>query len=174
MKKSLFALALVAAALAASAAQANAQTPGFYGALGVTQSHASLGDISDVGRDAIGGTVALGASFNNHFAVEASYADFGHRNIGGSGLDASSVGLHVVAKMPVTKEVSLYLKPGVTQTRADVDGVSEHKNRGTLGMGATYAINDRIALQTEFNHLRDFAGSGLIANTVTVGVQVGF
>lgn len=175
MKKSLFALTLVAAAaFASSAAQAHSHAPGFYGSLGATQSHASVGNISSIDQDAVGGTVAFGASFNKYFAVEASYADFGHRNSEGSNLDATAVGLHFVAKMPVSRTVSLYVKPGVTQTRIDVDGLSEHKNRATLGMGATHALNDHVALQAEVSHLRDFAGSGRIVNTVTVGLQVGF
>ena len=174
MKKSLFALALAAAAFASSAAQAHSHTPGFYGSVGATQSHASDGDATGIDRNAIGGTVALGANFNKHFAVEASYADFGQRKALGADLDASAVGLHLVAKLPVTSTVSLYAKPGVTQSRIDVAGLSEHKNRATLGLGALVAVNDRVAVKTEFNHLRDFAGSGRIANTLTVGMQVGF
>jgi OOP family OmpA-OmpF porin len=169
MKKSMLAIALFAAAVASSA-QASSHSPGFYGSLGATASRAN----ADIDRNSTGGTIALGANFNKNFAVEASYADFGKRKIGAADLDATALGLHLVAKVPVCSKAALYVKPGVTQTRVEVAGLSEHKNRVSMGVGALYDVSNRVAVKTEFNHLRDFAGTGRIVNTLTVGLQAGF
>lgn len=178
MKKTLFALALSAFALASSVAHAHTHAPAFYGAVGVTQSHLNLGDMSGLDRDATGGTLALGASFNQSFAVEASYTNFGSRQLatgmGNVDLDSSAIGLHAVAKWPLSQSVSLYVKPGVTQTRVDIMGDSVHKNRASLGVGVTHALNHNMAVKTELTHLRDIAGSGLNGNALTVGLQFGF
>jgi hypothetical protein len=178
MKKSLIALALAATALASTAAHAHTHAPAFYGSVGVTQSHLNIGNMGGFDSDATGGTVALGASFGHNFGVEASYANFGSRQMTDGvytvDVDSSAIGLHAVAKWPVTQTVSLYVKPGVTQTRVDVMGESAHKNRASLGVGVTHAINRDLAVKAELTHLRDIAGSGLNGNALTVGLQFGF
>jgi len=178
MKKSLLAFALVGAALASTAAHASTHAPAFYGSAGVTQSHLSVGDVGGFDRSATGATIALGASFNKNFAVEASYTDFGKRtaqtNYGNVDVDTSALGLHVVAKYPVTENVSVYVKPGLLQTKIDILGASAHNTRASVGFGVTHAVTSNVAIKTEFNHIRDVAGTGLNANAVTVGVQVGF
>jgi OOP family OmpA-OmpF porin len=111
--------------MAATAAQADTQ-PGFYAGAGIGSTKIGDDEFDGTGIDDsdTGFKVFGGYSFNENFAVEVGYVDFGEASgdfggdsfdIGISGLTASAVG-----RLPVSDMFSLYGKLGFASYDVDV------------------------------------------------------
>ena len=126
--------------------------PGAY--VGASYGLYKLKDADDFDDDNTALQLILGADFNQYFAIEGSYVDFG--DFGGGGYKASVDGFTLAAKgsLPISAMVDLYAKGGVLfwQTDYDVLGFDGDVD-GTepfVGVGASFALAPRLALNIEY------------------------
>lgn len=177
--KTLLALALVAAASAASA-QYRSIDAGPYVALegGVSMQNGVDADTSDQGST----SAALGYSFGSGFGVEASFADFGSRQemsrAGMLSWKSSATSVALVGARDVFENFGITAKLGVARTTADASlGGATEKVSGTgllLGIGVQYRMDRNWTLRGGLDSYRDFVGSGETINVVSGGVQYRF
>jgi opacity protein-like surface antigen len=174
LKKVCLAIAASVTLLGAVSAQAHGlETPSFYGSVAVSQSRLTT-DVAGVDRDATGGSVALGATFEKHVGVELSYQDLGRIDTIIGKARADAVGLQLVGYLPVCKNVNLFVKPGVFHTHMSLAGDSSSKTQFGLGVGAEYALNKRVALTGTVQRLNDFADVGVGVTSYQAGLKVNF
>lgn len=187
MKKIIAASVLSLAALSAHAAEQGAY---LFGNLGYNFAKPKKLDTQGVeglsaSHSAAGASWELGGGyrFNDHFALEASYADFGKAktaaamNIDDNKVDASlslkttALRLAAVGILPVTNELDLFGKVTLNQLYIDatlnasadipalgVEGagsISKKQNhlRPGIGLGAAYKINKQLSLRGEYEYV---------------------
>lgn len=154
----------------------------------------SVGQTSTSDRDT---AVKLtgGYDFNRFFAAEVNYFDLGsytfvsnlapRSNLGGEG-ELTGLGLDLVAKVPLSENLSGLLRAGLTRARIkesfanfagtgfayDKDAANETK----VGLGLEYKFNDNFSLRAEWEKYRlpasQFIDSS--ANAATIGVVYRF
>jgi hypothetical protein len=139
MKNLLIAASAAALALAAPAL-AHAEST-VYGNIG----YANV-DIDPVNLGAIQGR--LGVSFNQHIAIEGE-ASFGvaDDDILGTSVELSNTyGLFLVASMPVSERVDIFVRGGFASGEVDVGGTSVSDDGGAYGVGvqAFWSENDGV------------------------------
>ncbi|WP_434656974.1 outer membrane protein [Chromobacterium violaceum] len=187
MKKIIAASVLSLAALSAHAAEQGAY---LFGNLGYNFAKPKKLDTQGVeglsaSHSAAGASWELGGGyrFNDHFALEASYADFGkaktsvaahtddiNGNVGVS-LEATALRLAAVGILPVTSELELFGKVTLNQmyfnasanASASIPALgfetagsgSEKQNRlrPGIGLGAAYKINKQLSLRGEYEYV---------------------
>ncbi|AUH49453.1 hypothetical protein CXB49_00660 [Chromobacterium sp. ATCC 53434] len=187
MKKIIIASVLSLTALSAHAAEQGAY---LFGNLGYNFSKLKKMDTQGVeglssSNSAAGASWELGGGyrFNDHFALEASYADFGKakssvaaRADGVSGqldtsLSASALRFAAVGILPVTNELDLFgkftlnqmyfkgtINAGVNVPTLGIDaaGSSSEKQsrlRPGIGLGAAYKINKQLSVRGEYEYV---------------------
>jgi OOP family OmpA-OmpF porin len=179
-RKTLLSLALVLATSGAMAQDGN----GWYGGLGVgkawsdidnngirsavTASGSSVNSFSDEDDDTTW-KVLGGYSFNQNWALEASWFDLGEfgfnagllpaAQLSGS-TEATGYGLDLVATFLKVDRLSFLARVGINNIDLDQSASSTLGGRlprgsdrdvnETLGLGLQYAVNDRFNLRTEF------------------------
>lgn len=154
--------------LASSGALVHAASPGAY--LGAGAGYSALEPASDaemLDEGGLGGRLFLGYNFNHYFGVESNYSTFfktryvlnDYQNIA---IDYKLNALSLVAKgyLPLSQDdpFNLYGSFGVAQVYADIDAkvnldtVLSDSDSGlvpTIGLGASYDINQRITASLE-------------------------
>lgn len=187
MKKSLFAIALAGMALASTAAHAESHGrghgPNVYGSVGISSSSFQVDGFESFDKRATGGTIALGTQINRNLAVEVAYADYGSRditmtdgvNLYGASVDSKSYGVYLVASKPITKQLSVFVKPGLVRGEAKIDGAGSIAKTGLdLGVGAEYALNRQVSLVASVNRIGNFTDSDAALTSVNGGVKFRF
>lgn len=179
-RRTLLSLALV---LATSGAVAQ-DSSGWYGGLGVGK---AWSDIDNGGvrsaATAAGSTVSTfsdedddtawkvlgGYSFNQNFALEASWFDLGEFGFNAGLTPAATVngrseisgyGLDLVGTWPMAERLSFLARLGINNTKVEqrfsntlggrLPNGSDRDVNETLGLGLQYAVNDRFNLRTEY------------------------
>lgn len=154
MKKQLLMIASIAT-FSSSVAIAGENKPDDHGLyLGAHYGYlkAESDDDFDDDSDAFQGLV--GYRFNNYFAAEGGYIDFG--NYGNNLAKASTDGYTFALKgmLPLTEQFGLYLKLGQLWWEADYDVLGfngSEKDEGLFyGAGVSFDITDRLALNAEY------------------------
>ncbi|MBI5942173.1 MAG: porin family protein [Caulobacterales bacterium] len=149
MKKLLIAASAAALSLAAPAL-ANAQE--VYGTIG----YANV-DIDPVNLGAIQGR--LGVNFNSHFGIEGEAA-FGVADdeILGATVELSSTyGAFLVARMPVSENVDIFVRGGFASGDVDVAGTSASDDGGAYGAGLQAMFTDNDGVRFDYTRY-DFGG----------------
>lgn len=179
MKKLLLATAFALTALVSATANAT-ETPSFYGTANLTSAHLN-GDTAGFdrfGKNAFGGSVALGAVLTPSFAVEVAYQEFGRFDYtlhGFSGkIRSRAVGLQLVAAYPVTEKLSLVVKPGMVHSQFETLGAHFDMTNFSFAAGAEYALNSSVALTGTVQRINNFADTGTNLTAVLAGVKVNF
>jgi OOP family OmpA-OmpF porin len=189
MKKMILAAAVLCCAVPAMAGDA------YVGAsVGRSQQSAHLGAfLSDHGDQATAYKLFGGYQFNQNFGVETGFADLGKLSIDGSseGLPAwgdlrtRSFYAAGTASLPLTDKFAVSGKLGVAVNRVTETihtpgwSGSESRNRASLlaGVGASYALNEKVSLVAEYENFGKVAKSGgdhLKAEMVSVGGRMKF
>jgi OOP family OmpA-OmpF porin len=170
---------------AAMAAHADTQ-PGFYAgaSVGATQISDDGFDNGNVDDSDTGFKVFGGYSFNDNFAIEASYFDLGEVSgrdnfppfgavgfdVGVSGLNASAVG-----RLPVSETFALFGKLGFASYDLDVSvsvpgfgsgSDSESESDLTYGLGVAFKFAEQWEARVEYEAISVDGGD---ANMISVG-----
>lgn len=200
MKKTILALAILAASFAASA-QVYVE-----GNIGRGNVNADCSDFASCDHSSTGGKLVGGFKINPNVAVEATYFSFGKANASdgatasgyGHTLSAnvaasaksSGVGLGVAGFLPVSNDVNLIGRLGIAKLKAtgnasasvsldgrvlasDSESESESHTAPYFGIGVSYAINKNLSV----NAAADFSKAKLADETANVrllSVGVGY
>jgi OmpA-OmpF porin, OOP family len=171
---------VIACALVALPCAAMAQDGQFYLGIGLGQAQAN-GVCDDV-REVVAGTGAGGVTscdekdtawklfggyqFNRHFALEASYFDYGSITANGQTFgvpfritgDATAFGVAAVGILPLANQFSLFGKLGLLRTELDlsasgVGGSASESDSDTglhIGVGAMFDMGRNFSIRAEW------------------------
>ncbi|RMJ03097.1 outer membrane protein A [Marinobacter litoralis] len=184
-----YATVLSAAVLTAPAVWAQDNTsrdnsgPYISGSYGGYKSHG--GEFDDE-NDMLG--AALGYQFNEFFALEAEYIDFG--NFGDDDVEGKlkGAGLSAIGRLPLTQSFGVYAKAGAFASAFDVDAFDESETYDEVnpfvGAGVDFRVTEQLTAFAEYNRYNvdidedDFNGqvnnSGPDFDTGRVGLKFQF
>ncbi|WP_323750536.1 porin family protein [Marinobacter sp.] len=184
-----YATVMSAAVLTAPAvwAQDNASRdqsgPYISGSYGGYKSHG--GEFEDE-NDMLG--AALGYQFNEFFALEAEYIDFG--NFGDDEVEGKlkGAGLSAIGRLPLTQSFGVYAKAGAFASAFDVDAFDDSETYDEVnpfvGAGVDFRVTEQLTAFAEYNRYNvdidedDFNGqvnnSGPDFDTGRVGLKFQF
>ncbi|MFL1456270.1 outer membrane beta-barrel protein [Marinobacter sp. GN3S48] len=147
---------LTTAVLAAPAAWAQDNTArdssGFFisGSYGGYKSH---GGEFDDDNDLLG--ASLGYQFNEFFALEADYIDFGKFGDDDVRAKLKGVGLGVIGRLPVTDTFGVYAKAGAFASALDVDAFDESETYDEVnpfvGAGVDFRVTEQLTAFAEYD-----------------------
>lgn len=175
MKKSLFALALVAASAAASAAPS-----GFYGGarLGQHTSDSTRADVTELSDGGAMAEVFVGRRIGPDWAVEATLSKLGMQDVqrgarvGES--TAHALALEAVYTKPLCHHVALTAEAGVAYTSVNMVGKASDRLTPVVGLGLVHPLSKSTALDLRWKHYYGMGDAGYRADTVTMGVSFKF
>ncbi|MBR9872187.1 MAG: porin family protein [Gammaproteobacteria bacterium] len=184
-----YATVLSAAVLTAPAVWAQDNTsrdnsgPYISGSYGGYKSHG--GEFDDE-NDMLG--AALGYQFNEFFALEAEYIDFG--NFGDDDVEGKlkGAGLSAIGRLPLTQSFGVYAKAGAFASAFDVDAFDDSETYDEVnpfvGAGVDFRVTEQLTAFAEYNRYNvdidedDFNGqvnnSGPDFDTGRVGLKFQF
>ena len=173
------AVGIIALLLAVVTMQSHAESNGYVG-FRISQ---AIVDESGIDGDDTGAKFFGGYKFNDYFAIEGGYYDFGDIIDSGSLTNPSSrleiegVSLAAVGFIPASDNVSWFGKIGIHYWDADTVGsistpLSTNSDTDTFyGVGLDYVINDRWSLRGEIER---YEVEDLDLNVGSVGVSFKF
>lgn len=174
MKKTLFALAAVAAlALSSTAAMAE----GFFAGASIGPSSVKVDGLGDDSK--VGGKLFYGYNFNQNVGLELGYGNLGSYTISGVSVKAYALYADVVGTYPLANSFSLLGRVGVARVhgKASAGGVSGSENdvNFKIGAGLQYDISPTLAVRGEWERYKaDFTGVKTTANAFNVGLSYKF
>ena len=169
MKKSLFAAALLSAAIALPAA---AQDAPWYLTGSVGRSKYDIEGLSSDNKDT-SYNLGVGYNFSKSLAIEAGYADFGKLQFSGVTGKAKSTYVGLILSAPISDTFSVYGRLAAASTDRKISGFgsseSERKTEALYGVGFGYAFQRNLTGTIEYQKLSD---SDVVA--LNVGLRIGF
>jgi OOP family OmpA-OmpF porin len=172
MKKLL--LALLATSAVAGAAQAQTTTPHAYIGVGAATADNQTTDSYKTGAKVYGGY-----QVDQNWGVEAGYTDFGKENNGAGNVKGS--GTYVAGKytIPLADRFSGYGKLGVAYNERKFDNglgtrVNDYDTGLYGGVGVEYKLNEKLAVNAEYERYGKDKAFGAKADVYTVGLKYGF
>lgn len=190
MKKILF--ALIAAATAMSAAQAQVQKPGPYLGLAVASADHELKIGGATNTDAEGYKPSLkvfgGVDITPMWGIEAGYTDIREAdhnfNIGATRYAGTTEGRRAYlagkATMPVNEAFSVYGKLGAGYTKTELNTLapaisrSDSKTELYGAIGGQYNVNERVALTLEYERYGKSKDYGVKADAISLAARYSF
>ena len=189
MKKIVF--ALITAAAAMSAAQAQQLPRGYVGAGVATADRSDTvpgATSSGEGKYKAGGKLYGGYEFNQTWGVEAGYTEFGKKNqdFTANGVNdraqtkGHSVYLAAKATAPINERFSVFGKLGVAdnirELRATDPALNQNASRteGYAAVGLQYNINQQVALTAEYERYGKKRDFGVKPDVWTVAARYSF
>jgi len=124
--------------------------PYISGSYGGYKSHG--GEFDDE-NDMLG--AALGYQFNEFFALEAEYIDFG--NFGDDDVEGKlkGAGLSAIGRLPLTQSFGVYAKAGAFASAFDVDAFGESETYDEVnpfvGAGVDFRVTEQLTAFAEYN-----------------------
>lgn len=187
--KTKFACATLLTAAAFSApsvwAQESRDNSGFFisGSYGGYKAHG--GEFEDE-NDLLG--ASAGYQFNEFFALEADYIDFGNFGKDDVKADLKGLGLALRGRLPVTDTFGVYAKAGAFASAFDVDAFDEDETYDEVspfvGAGIDFRVSEMLTAFAEYDYYNveidedDFNGQvtndGPRFDTARVGMRVMF
>jgi OOP family OmpA-OmpF porin len=156
----------IAMALAAGlmAGVAMADAPQLYVGVGAGQSEFqefcdaySSCDDNDTSWKVLGG-----AQFNEYLAVEFQYQDLGEASgrDGGAreGIEAHAFGIHILPQIPLTQDLSAFLRLGFVRAGVDNTGAldgTDYETTTSYGLGLQYNVTSNIAIRAEYDFIHN-------------------
>ena len=175
MKKLLLALFATTAAVGAAHAQTIPATkPQAYIGVG-----AATADNKSVDEYKTNAKIYGGYDFDQNWGIEAGYTDFGKENVSIGNVKGS--GTYVAGKytVPLGDRFSGYGKLGVSYNeRKYSDGLGSQVNNYDTGLyggvGVEYKLNEKLAVNAEYERYGKDKEFGAKADVYTVGLKYGF
>ncbi|MFL6631704.1 MAG: porin family protein [Massilia sp.] len=172
MKKLL--LALIATSAVAGAAQAQTTAPHAYVGIGAATADNKSTDDYHTNAKIYGGY-----EFDQNWGVEAGYANFDKENAAGGTVKGS--GTYVAGKysIPLAERFTGYGKLGVAYNERKYSGaagtqVNSYDTGLYGGVGVEYKLNEKLALNAEYERYGKDKAFGAKADVYTVGLKYGF
>lgn len=189
MKKIVF--ALIAAATAMSAAQAQQVPRGYVGGSVVTADRYDTvpgAASASEGKYKAGAKLFGGYELNQTWGVEAGYTDFGSKNQeytlnganGRAQTEGSSTYLAAKATAPLNERVAIYGKAGVAHNKRELTATNAVLNRDVSkteaygAVGVQYKLNEQVALTAEYERYGKKREFGVKPDAWTVGARYSF
>jgi len=118
--------------------------------------------------------LTVGYTLNENIAFELQARRMGKWKEDGVALTANSLSASVLAIAPVSKEVALFARVGLSRNSLELSegnaSISVHKSKALIGFGADYAIDKNLGLRAEFVNLgSNKIGSG--NDSVNIKIQ---
>ncbi len=118
----------------------------------------SLGTVSNCDDSDTGFKFFAGYQFNQYFALEGFYADFGEvsADVDGTNIDVEydAFGLSAVGILPATESINLFAKLGYydadAEASSNVGSASTSGSDFMYGLGASYSFTDSVAVRAEW------------------------
>lgn len=113
-------------------------------------------DETGIDDDDTGFNIFGGYRFNEYFAIEAAYYDFGDMSDNGNKFSIDGGSLGVIGSIPVAKRFSLFGKVGIHAWDADVSGAIAGEFSDTTdtdvfyGVGAEYQLSGPWSIRGDF------------------------
>jgi opacity protein-like surface antigen len=141
-------IALCIAAACAAPLMASAQDAGPYALvdLGISQ--------IDGLNDRLGVGAAVGYKVNRFFAAELSLRRFGNWE----NTDVNLIQASVLGSVPLSKDVSAYVRLGYGHNRFSRDSLTASENRALYGVGGEYNVSASMAVRAEYTRIYPDAG----------------
>jgi OOP family OmpA-OmpF porin len=194
MKKTILALIASVSAFGAVSAHAADGTPYIgVGAVAAQHKYELNNDTTSNDRKSTewGGKIYGGYQFNQNWAIEGGYTDFGKNDYaytvnGANGRvesDAKSFYLAGKYTYPVVNNVNVFGKLGIAHNKNDVTATGlaaayngdSSKNTVYASLGAEYAINQNVSLSLEYEHYgKNDNDLGRRKGAVTLGARYSF
>ena len=152
MITSLFALSTLALSVNAQSSSYNDKAEGLY--LGANYGYLRVDGDDEFEDDKDAYQLYTGYSFNEHFAIEGSYLDFG--DYGNDAISASTDGftLGLRAGLPITESLNLYVKGGQLWYETDYRVTSfrsDYENEGLFaGLGLGYKLTENLSIKFDY------------------------
>lgn len=161
------------------AAPAMAAVPGAYVALDLQNWSAT--NTAPYGNPGMGLRVGAGYRFHPNVGVEVDYAQSGNSSsVGGASYKISSTQLAVVGTYPVSPEVDVFARLGMSANKASTSGYSMAGSSKTdilYGLGGQYNINTNVGVRLMYESLGKVTSTGgtdYKASTLSLGVVYAF
>jgi opacity protein-like surface antigen len=134
--------------------------------IGVSGGQAST-DILNLTNTSTAYSVFAGYAFNDYFATELAYANFGNLDLGTTGvniLNSSAGTLTLVASLPMGRYASLFVKGGYSSTttkvtNSGVEAPSDNLATGTYGGGIQFNVGSRVGIRLGYDVYRMLTGT---------------
>ncbi len=157
---------------------------GWYGGLGIGQSHYNDVDQTSANTRTEGWKVYAGYQFNKYLGVEGGYVNLndmtGTKGTVRTNIDTDAWALSAVLSYPVTDKFSIMGKAGMAYMLADVNtktGSAVSVTKGddgyepTYGVGVKYAVFDNLDLRAEWDR---YDRSDMNIDLISAGMAVKF
>jgi OOP family OmpA-OmpF porin len=87
-----------------------------------------------------------GYTFNQYFAAEVGYIDFGSKDYSGFNVKSSAWSISGVGSYPFNEQFSVFAKLGIASTTVDSGGTSTGKSDLTYGIGGQFNVNKQVGI----------------------------
>ena len=184
MKKLIVALIATTAAVGAAQAQTTQTQPRAYVGVGIaTADHvnSSVGGLTNFDSDGYkaSGKIFGGYEFDQNWGVEAGYTNFDKEDVAGGTVKGS--GTYVAGKysIPLAERVTGYGKLGVAYNErkyssSTLGQVNSYDTGLYGGVGVEYKLNEKLAVNAEYERYGKDKAFGAKADVYTVGLKYGF
>ncbi|MFZ5523618.1 MAG: porin family protein [Pseudomonadota bacterium] len=93
-----------------------------------------------------------GYTFNENFAAEIAYSNFGSKDYpGGFNVKSSAISISGVGSYPINEQFSVFAKLGFASTTVDDTGSSQSKSDLTYGFGGQFNVNKQIGIRLGYD-----------------------
>lgn len=114
-----------------------------------------------------------GYTFNQNFAAEVAYSNFGSKSYGPITVKSDAVSISGVGSYPFNEQFSVFAKLGLASTKLEGTGFpSESKSDLTWGLGGQFNVNKQIGIRLGYDRYK--VGSPIVANQSATSVGVVF
>lgn len=112
-----------------------------------------------------------GYTFNENFAAEVAYSNFGSKDIGfGLTYKSSALSLSGVGSLPLNEQFSVFGKLGIASTTLELTGFpSESKSDLTYGFGGQFNVNKQIGIRLGYDVYKVGSGSSVDQKVTSIG-----
>lgn len=115
-----------------------------------------------------------GYAFNENFAAEVAYTNFGSESGAGITSKSSAMSISGVGSLPLNEQFSLFAKLGFASTTLEMLGLSTSKSDLTWGLGAQFNVNKQVGIRVGYDQYKVGSPISLNQKVASVGAVFKF
>jgi OOP family OmpA-OmpF porin len=116
-----------------------------------------------------------GYSFNEYFAAEVAYTNFGSKDYPPSyNVKSDALSLKAVGSFPINEQFSVFAKLGIASTNINDTGYSQSKSDLTYGIGGQFNVNKQVGIRLGYDVYKATDVISLDQKNTSVGVVFKF